>query len=89
MNGITNTIVDVSNASPCTPVWDQIENVVYETTLIDAADVNQCPANAANKCIYQCNSGYHLTGDTTGKFPGNATIEKCFSDCNLVELLGN
>jgi hypothetical protein len=88
MNGITNTIVDVSNASPCTPVWDQIENVVYETTLIDAADVNQCPANAANKCIYQCNSGYHLTGDTTGRFPGNtAPIEKCFSDCNLVELL--
>jgi hypothetical protein len=76
----------VSNASPCTPVWDQIENVVYETSLIDAKDVRECPMNAANKCIYQCNPGYHLTGDTT-MFPGRISVEKCYKDCNLVELL--
>ena len=80
--------VDTGHASPCTPVWDKIENVVFETSLIDAADTVQCPANAANKCIYQCDTGYHLRGDETGKFPSYKNpVPKCFKDCDLKTIL--
>ena len=78
--------VDTSNASPCTPVWNSYNNVVFETSLIDA-DV-ACPTSAPNKCIYQCDKWYHLRYDETGKFPSNKNPNlKCFKDCNLVELL--
>jgi hypothetical protein len=60
--------VDTKYASPCNPdEWTQYQNVFYETALIDAKDTGkQCPGNDnTNKCVYQCNSGYHLTGDMT------------------------
>ena len=85
--------MSIENASACTPdVWSSYKNVFFEASLIDSN--KNCPLWAANKCIYKCDTGYHLTGDTTqtqnniyryqDPYKNNP---KCFKDCNLVDIL--
>lgn len=85
-SGFCTDGVDTSNASPCTPVWDEVKNVVFETALVNSKEYKgECPgADAVNKCVYQCNSGYYLTGDQTWRFSGKT---KCYQVCNVTELL--
>jgi hypothetical protein len=60
---------------------DELEeygNSVFETSLIDSD--KECPASDENenKCVYQCDDGYHLTGNVTGGKPGTY---RCYKDC--------
>lgn len=68
------------NAYMCnTWILSHYKNVVFETALIDSNTI--CP-NGENKCIYKCNSWYHLTWDTTWK-PNTVNSVACYSDCDL------
>jgi hypothetical protein len=62
-SGFCTDGVNTGNASPCTPVWDEVKDVVFETALINSEQYGgKCPgADAVNKCVFQCNSGYYLT----------------------------
>ena len=84
--GVCTTWVDVTNAWACTPdVWEQYNNVFFETALIDAKDAwVTCPSSPQNKCIFQCNTGFHLTWDLTKSsqiLGTRAWTTGCFSDC--------
>ena len=80
--------MSLDNSSPCTPdEWGNYENAFFEAWLIDSTV--DCPFGAANKCVYKCNTGYHLTWDRTNQFNAYTNKnQKCFKDCNLVEQLG-
>ena len=68
------------NAYMCNPwILSQYKNVIFETALIDSNTT--CP-NGENKCVYKCNSWYHLTWDVTWK-PNTVNSVACYSDCNL------
>ena len=82
--------VDTSNASPCTPVWNSYNNVVFETALVNSKKYGGvCPDWAADKCVYQCNEWYYLTGDKTqSNFIGSSKWKtKCYAECDLTKLL--
>lgn len=56
----TKWVVDVSNAYRCDGTGAETlysDSVVFETSLIDSSVA--CPS-WENKCVYRCNSGYHL-----------------------------
>ena len=55
---------------------EDYENVVFETSLIDSD--TECPPTNENKCVYQCDEGYHLTGNVAG---GNGSTYRCYKDC--------
>lgn len=86
-SGFCTDGVNTSNASPCTPVWDEVKDVVFETALINSEQYSgTCPGSGAvNKCIYQCNSGYYLTGDSThsSSLGSNGGKIGCYSICDL------
>lgn len=79
--------MSLDNSSPCTPdEWGNYENAFFEAGLIDSTV--DCPFGAANKCVYKCNTGYHLTWDRTNIYNSYRNKnQKCFKDCNLVEQL--
>ena len=84
-SGFCTNGVNTGNASPCTPVWDEVKDVVFETALINSEQYGgKCPgADAVNKCIYQCNSGYYLTWDKTYSSSVNGGQIACYSICDL------
>ena len=85
-SGFCTDGVNTANASPCTPVWDEVKDVVFETALINSEQYGgKCPGSGAvNKCIYQCNSGYYLTWDLTKSDNVKVKGQKaCYSICDL------
>lgn len=68
-------------ATPCFS-WSlqNYKNVVFETNLIDS-NVS-CPSlEWENKCVFKCNSWYHLTGDVAW---WNSSRKECYSDCSFI-----
>ena len=84
-SGFCTNGVNTGNASPCTPVWDEVKDVVFETALINSVQYGgKCPeADAVNKCVFQCNSGYYLTWDRTYSSSVNGGQIGCYSICDL------
>lgn len=74
--GLANT----DNATQCPGFETQMQNyknVVFETKLVDNGN---CP-ESEDKCIFQCNTWFHLTGLITNGYNSSYKYKKCYEDC--------
>ena len=70
-------VVNTGNARVCSEDLSKYKNVIFETSLIDSETT--CPSDWKNVCLYQCNEGYHLTGD----YAWWTEEIGCFKDCEI------
>ena len=72
---------DTGHAHQCPWLTNEMKNyknVIFETKLIDSTPNGTCPVNIEDKCIYQCDPWYHLTGNNTWFWD---KVKKCYSGC--------
>ncbi|MBO7504760.1 hypothetical protein J6T66_00980 [bacterium] len=71
--------VNTDNSTQCAAnLLTGFDNVIFETYLIDSEE--NCPneRETHNRCVFRCDTGFHLTGDLLGD---GKTM--CYKDCVL------